>query len=85
MAEKNPAETYNDFKQSFKGGIKDRIFDIIAVGIVIAMLLLNLGAIELKEITWCSILDICIECLPFFLAAMLLNANFYTKGTFAGK
>lgn len=85
MAEKNPAETYNDFKQSFKGGIKDRIFDIIAVGIVIAMLLLNLGAIELKEITWRSILDICIECLPFFLAAMLLNANFYTKGTFAGK
>ena len=85
MAEKNPAETYNDFKQSFKGGIKDRIFDIIAVGIVIAMLLLNLGAIELKEITWRSILDICIECLPFFLAAMLLNANFYTKGTIAGK
>ena len=83
--EKNPAETYNDFRSSIKSGIKDRIFDIIAVGIVIAMLLLNLGAIELKAITWRSILDICIECLPFFLAAMLLNANFYTKGAFTGK
>ena len=38
MAEKNPAETYNDFKQSFKGGIKDRIFDIIAVGIVLSLI-----------------------------------------------
>ena len=82
---KKPEDFYGDIKSGLKSNVKDHIFDIIAVGIVVGMLLLSLGAIEFKAVTWRSLLDTLIECLPFFLAAMLLNTNFYTKGTFMGK
>lgn len=65
--------------------IKNRMFDFIAAGILIAMLALNLGVLELRDITLQNLLNILIECVPFFLTAVLLAINYYTKGTFAGK
>lgn len=65
--------------------IKNRMFDFIAAGIVIAMLVLNLGVIELREITFISLLNILLETIPFFLCSVLLSVNFYNKGSFSGK
>ena len=68
-----------------KSAIKNRTFDIIAVGIIIAMLALNLGVLELRDITFLSIINILLECIPFFITSVLLSTNYYHKGAFAGK
>lgn len=65
--------------------VKNRIFDFIALGIVVAMTVLSLGVLELREITPAEIIDIVIENVPFFLATMMLSTNYYNKGTFTGK
>lgn len=64
---------------------KDRVFDLIAVGLIVAVGLLNLGAIELRQITLLSILNIILETVPFYLAAVTLALNFYKKGVYAAK
>lgn len=65
--------------------LKNRMFDFIAVGILIAMLALNLGVIELRDITLLNIANILLECVPFFITSVLLSVNFYHKGTYTGK
>lgn len=65
--------------------VKNKIFDIIAVVIVVAMLALSLGVFELREINLNEILNIALETLPFCLATILLNTDYYAKGTFSGK
>lgn len=64
---------------------KDRIFDLIAVGLIIAVGLLSLGAVELRQITIWEIINIVFETIPFYLAAVTLALNFYKKGVYAGK
>lgn len=64
---------------------KDRVFDLIAVGLIVAVGLLNLGAIELRQITLLSILNIILETVPFYLASVTLALNFYKKGVYAAK
>ena len=66
-------------------GIKARIFDILGAVILIALIALSLGVLERRIITLAEIGDIIVECIPFFLAAMLLGNNFYMKGVFLGK
>lgn len=61
------------------------MFDIIAVAIVAAMLALSLGVFELREINVREVFNILLETLPFYFATILLNTNYYTKGTFGGK
>lgn len=65
--------------------LKNRMFDFIAVGLLIAMLALNLGVIELRQITLLSIANILLECVPFYLTSVLLSVNFYHKGAHTGK
>lgn len=65
--------------------MKNRVYDIIAIGLLIAMLALHLGVIELRNITFLNLVNICLECIPFLLTAVLLSVNFYHKGTFTGK
>lgn len=65
--------------------IKNRMFDIIAVFLIIAMLALHLGVLELRDVTLSGLINIFLECVPFFLTSVLLAINFYTKGTFSGK
>ena len=65
--------------------IKSRMFDITAIGIVIAMAALTLGVFELREVTWREMINILLETLPFYLANHLLTMNYYNKGIFTGK
>lgn len=65
--------------------VKNKIFDVVAVAIIVAMTALSLGVIELREITFDKIINIVIECVPFYIAATLLSVDYYTKGSFVGK
>lgn len=79
------AKQVQESSQRLQKGIKSRIFDILAAVILVALIALSLGVIERRVITLDEIGDIIVECIPFFFAAMLLNNNYYTKGTFLGK
>lgn len=64
--------------------IRSHVFDVIAVGLVLAVGLLNLGAVELRDIKH-EIWDILLEAVPFYLGSIALALNFYKKGVYAGK
>lgn len=81
----NVAEQVTSAKVRTAEFVKSRMFDVIAVIIVISMLALSLGALELREISWNEIANILLETLPFYFATILLNNNYYMKGTYAGK
>lgn len=65
--------------------IKNRLYDIISVIIILTVLALSLGVIERRIITLGELLDVLVECIPMFFAGMLLNTNLYNKGIFYGK
>ena len=65
--------------------IKNKIFDVIAVGIMMAMTALSLGVVELREVGLRDVFNMFLECVPFYLAATMLTLNYYTKGAFLGK
>lgn len=81
----NAAEAVTSAKNKTVEFVRSRMFDIIAVAIVVAMLALSLGVFELRDITLVAMADIVLETLPFYLATVLLNDNFYMKGVYAGK
>lgn len=70
---------------TFKSAVKSRIFDIIGIAITICVMAVSLGILELREINWENLLNIIVECIPLFLATVLLDNNYYLKGTFVGK
>ena len=72
-------------KEKTNSFIKNRAFDFIAIGIVIAMTVLSLGVVELRTITLKEFLNIVLECVPFYMAATMLSINYYNKGSFVGK
>ena len=78
-------ETYQNTAEKLSNAIKTYLFDIIAFFIIIALLVLQLGAITLQELTWENVATIIAEAIPFFLFAMLLDTNYYKKGMFVGK
>ena len=80
----NP-EIVSEAKKKTTNIVKNYIFDIIAVGLIIAMFLLGLGVLEKRDITWKTLLDIVISFVPFYLCMQVLNMNYYTKGVFKGK
>lgn len=65
--------------------MKSKMFDLIAVAIVAAMLALSLGVFELRQISFRELANIILETLPFYFATIMLNDNYYLKGTYAGK
>ena len=76
---------FNENQKRFRTFAKSKAFDLIAVGLIITISLLSLGAIELRELTWKSIINIILETVPFYLGAISLALNYYKKGVFAGK
>lgn len=84
---KNPVDpqVVSDTKQKTANIIKNYIFDIIAVVLIAAMFLLGLGALEIVEVTWNTMLDVLISFVPFFVCMQILNVDYYTKGVFKGK
>lgn len=65
--------------------IKDNSFDVVAVGLVMVMALLGLGALQLREMSWPSIINIVIETIPFYMTASILSMNYYKKGVYSAK
>lgn len=84
----NPIETpevVTDLKSKTKKLVTGRIFDIIAISVVVVVFFVGLGALKLIDFTWESFGNFLISFIPFYLAAMVLNVNYYTKGVFKGK
>lgn len=79
------ADQVNSAKGKTVDFMKSKMFDLIAAAIVVAMLALCLGVLELRDINWQELVNIVLETLPFYLATILLNNNYYMKGTYAGK
>lgn len=78
-------EKYIDSKNTFQRKVKNRIFDIIAAGILLAAIAISLGALEWKEVSKDKLLDLLAEFVPLLLTSMLLTTDFYQKGVFYGK
>lgn len=79
------AEKINNKRANLQRGIKDRIFDFIAIIIMTALVLVSLGVLERRELSLSELGDIIIECVPFYFTALLLNDNYYKKGVYVGK
>lgn len=65
--------------------VKSKAFDILGIVIILAMSLLSLGFVELRQLSWKDLVNMLVECIPLYLAATLLSVNYYEKGNFAGK
>lgn len=74
----------NNNSKSLVNKVKTHVFDFIAVGLVVAVGLLNLGAIELRNIGT-EIWSILLEAVPFYLGSVALALNYYKKGSYAAK
>ena len=81
----NLAENMQNATKKSKQFVASKMFDFIAACLIITMLALTLGVVELREITLLGVANIFLECIPFFITAVLLSVNFYTKGSFVGK
>lgn len=75
----------NQNKKDLTRSLKSRVFDIIGVGLVIAVGLVSLGVIQLREITPKEIINIILEAIPFYFGSVTLAMNYYRKGVYAGK
>lgn len=80
----NFASELNENSKSLANKIKTHAFDAVAVGLVIAIGLLNLGAIELKNVGT-EIFSILLETIPFYLGSVALALNYYRKGVYSAK
>jgi hypothetical protein len=80
----NFASELNENNKSLANKIKTHVFDVIALGLVVSIGLLNLGAIELKNIGE-EIFSILLEAVPFYIGSVALALNYYKKGVYAGK
>lgn len=78
------ATELNNNNKSFTNKVKSHVFDVIALGLVAAIGLLNLGAIEIKDLTT-EYINIMLEAIPFYIGSVALALNYYKKGVYAGK
>lgn len=82
---KDLATTYTDGKQTVVVFIKNQIFDLIGLAIVIAMMALMLNIVEGRPFTWETLKQVAVMVIPFYICAMMLSLNYYKKGSYAGK
>ena len=83
--DKNISNTYLENKNVLNSIVKNYIFDIISVVVIISMTVLSLGVIELRTIDWKELLDVVLECTPFYLCSNVLTRSYYSKGVRGGK
>lgn len=79
------AEELHNNSAEVKAKAKNRIFDVIGVGFVIALGLWSLDIAEFRSVTLDNLLDLVMEFLPLYLGAVLLSLNYYKKGVYKGK
>ena len=78
------ATELNENSKSLTKKVKLHIFDFIAVGLVMSIALLNLGAIEMRNVGE-ELIAILLEAIPFYFGSVALALNFYKKGVYAAK
>lgn len=78
-------DSVNNFKADAKKKIKNRIFDIIALAVILAMTAITLGVFQFKDLTKDNFLSLLIDFVPLLLTSALLTSDFYKKGTFYAK
>lgn len=78
------ATELNNNSKTLTNKVKSHVFDVIALGLVAAIGLLNLGAIEIKDLTT-EYINIILEAIPFYIGSVALALNYYKKGVYAGK
>lgn len=82
----NTGNTYNTVTNIAMTGIKKYIYDIVTVVILVAILAASLHIFGITDFSNKESLSVFLmDWLPFFIAAILLNANLYQKGIFVGK
>ena len=85
----NIADTVQTTQKQVKDGLKQYIYDIVALIIIAAIVTSSLNALGFVDLSdenvRQQVLDILIEFVPYFMAAILLNINMYQKGVFVGK
>ena len=79
------AYEFNENGKDLRKNLKNKAFDVIGVALVVAVGLVSLGAIELREITPLEIINLFLEALPFYFGSVTLAMNYYRKGIYAGK
>lgn len=75
----------NENGKDLKRSLKSKAFDVIGVALVIAVGLISLGVVELREITPKEVINILLEAIPFYIGSVTLAMNYYRKGVYAGK
>lgn len=83
MSEK--LDSFTSLKNKATNLAKSNIYDILALAMITAMFFVGLGALDIIDFTLHSFLEFVINFIPFYLATVLLNQNYYTKGTYKGK
>lgn len=78
-------DAINDTSKKIVREAKNIAFDIVAAVVIVAMLIISLGAIKMKDVTWQTIKDIIISVIPFYLANTVLSLNYYQKGVYSAK
>lgn len=78
-----------EMKTKLSTGIKKYTFDLISVGITLAIIAASLNALGFYDFTsenaWSELGSFFADWIPYFMAAILLNNNMYRKGVFTGK
>ena len=82
---KDLATTYTDGKQTIIAFIKNQVFDLIGLAIVISMMALMLNIVEGRPFTLETFKQVTMMVIPFYICAMMLSLNYYKKGSYAGK
>lgn len=72
-------------KLKTKSGVKKHIFDIIAVIILIAVVMVSLDVFKLLDLNKLKFVDFLSMWLPYLISTLLLNTDLYKKGVFVGK
>ena len=85
MSNKDLGQTVTDGKQAIVSYIKNKVFDIIGIAILVAMFALMLDIVEGRPFTLESLKEVVVQVIPFYICAMLLSLNYYKKGSYGGK
>lgn len=81
----NIATELNNHNKDLVKKVKNHAFDVVAVGLVLAVGILGLGAIGIRRITIGEIFNMLMEAVPFYLGSVMLSLNYYKKGVYSGK
>ena len=75
----------NENKTKAKSFVKNKVYDIIGIGLVMALCALILDILQINILTKESILSTIADWIPFYMASTLLSSNYYDKGIANGK